>query len=175
MLPILASLLGPLLGKIVDTVGSKIGVDMSSDELKTKKLEIELELQKMVAEQEKAVQAANIKQIEVNIQEAQHGNLFVAGWRPFIGWICGGAMAYHFIIQPLLVFLIATAGTTVDLPSFDMQSLLTVLMGMLGLGAMRTYEKVYGVSREAMRPAAPVKPKGQLVDDPTAGGLVWRE
>lgn len=167
MIPaIITGLLGPILGKVVDTVGSKLGVDMDSDALKEKKLDIELELKKLVAEQEKLIQEANIAQIQVNQEEAKNANIFVSGWRPFIGWICGSALAYHFIIQPLIIFLAASAGHTIELPMFDMQSLLTVLMGMLGLGAMRSYEKVYGVARDTMQstqstftPAGTLPPK----------------
>ena len=171
MIGVLAGLLGPLMGKVIDVVGGKLGVDLSSEELKKTKMELELELTKILAEQEKAIQEANIKQIEVNIAEAKSSSIFVAGWRPFIGWMCGSALAYHYILQPLLVFALTSAGQEVELPAFDMQSLLTVLMGMLGLGAMRTYEKTKGV----VRGSNPSTRKGRLVHDEEAGGLVWRE
>lgn len=141
-------ILTPLLGKVVEAVGTKLGVDMSTDEMKSKRLDIELEIQKIIAEQDKLIQEANLAQIDVNKQEASHQNIFVSGWRPFIGWICGSALAYHFVFQPLLAFLGSASGHPIVLPTFDMQSLLTVLMGMLGLGAMRSYEKVYGVARD---------------------------
>ncbi len=86
--------------------------------------------------------AADQSQTAINQQEASHPNLFVAGWRPFIGWVCGIAFAYHFVLQPLLAFAIANAGGEVKLPAFDMQELSTVLMGMLGLGGLRTIEKI---------------------------------
>lgn len=81
-------------------------------------------------------------QQEINKIEAGSDNLFIAGWRPFIGWVCGVAFAYHYILQPLLAFMIANAGHKVELPSFDMGELSTVLMGLLGLGGLRTFEKV---------------------------------
>ncbi len=88
-------------------------------------------------------------QLEVNRAEAAHKSLFVAGWRPFVGWTCGIALAWHFVGQPLVVFGIALAGVdTPELPTFEMESLLTVLLGMLGLGGLRTFEKTKGVSRE---------------------------
>jgi|TARA_R100000482_G_scaffold69066_1_gene25954 hypothetical protein len=90
---------------------------------------------------------ANMAQIQVNKTEAQHRNVFVAGWRPFTGWICASALAYHFILEPIIVFFLATQGITLQLPEFDMGSLLTVLMGMLGLGGLRTYEKKQGLTR----------------------------
>jgi hypothetical protein len=87
-------------------------------------------------------------QVSVNQAEAQHRSTFVAGWRPFIGWVCGIALAYHFVLSPIIVFGIAISGVTVpELPSFDMNSLMTVLMGMLGLGGLRTYEKSRGLTK----------------------------
>lgn len=90
-------------------------------------------------------------QIKVNQEEAKHVNLFVSGWRPFIGWICGIALMYHFILQPVIVFTLAITGQPVELPSFDMASLMTVLMGMLGLGGLRTFEKFKGVDNGKRR------------------------
>ena len=80
-------------------------------------------------------------QIEVNKTEAQSRSWWIAGWRPATGWICALAMGYHFIIQPFLIFFLALFGMKMDLPSFDMDTLMTVLLGMLGLGGLRTYEK----------------------------------
>lgn len=89
-----------------------------------------------------------LAQIAVNGVEARHENIFVSGWRPFIGWVCGFAFAYNFILQPLFVFVIWTATTFYgvdfpisNLPDLDMASLLAVLGGILGLGSMRTFEK----------------------------------
>ena len=88
-------------------------------------------------------------QIEINKVSAAHKSMFVAGWRPFVGWTCGVALAWHFVGQPLAVFVITYAGVEAPpLPVFEMQSLLTVLLGMLGLGGLRTFEKTKGVSRE---------------------------
>jgi len=88
-----------------------------------------------------------LAQIEVNKQDAK-GNWWQAGWRPFIGWVCGIAFAYHFVLQPFLVFLIlAMAWPMPPLPEFEMTALLTVLGGMLGLGGLRTVEKMKGVAK----------------------------
>jgi len=84
---------------------------------------------------------ANLAQVEINKTEAAHSSIFVAGWRPACGWICSIALLYHFVIQPIIVFILSAAGYSYDLPSFDMSSLMTVLMGMLGLGGLRTFEK----------------------------------
>lgn len=80
-------------------------------------------------------------QLEINKIEAASNRLFVAGARPFFMWVCGVAFAYHFVVQPLLAFVLAAVGHPVTLPNFDMGTLMTVAMGMLGLGGMRTFEK----------------------------------
>ncbi len=97
---------------------------------------------------EKQAQELALAQIEVNKAEAASGSTFRGGWRPFIGWVCGVSFAYHFVLQPLLVFLVALMGWSVpQLPEFDMASLMTVLGGLLGLGSLRTFEKFKGVSK----------------------------
>ena len=97
-----------------------------------------------LAKEEKAklITEINKAQLEVNKVEAGHTSRFVSGWRPFTGWICATAMAYHFILQPLLTFVLYTFGNEIVLPTFDMTTLTTVLLGMLGLGGMRSFEKV---------------------------------
>lgn len=88
-----------------------------------------------------------LAQIAVNRQEAR-GNWFQSGWRPLVGWICASAFAWHFVLQPLLIFLAAASGFEVPpLPEFDMTALLTVLGGLLGLGSLRTFEKTKGIAK----------------------------
>ena len=93
------------------------------------------------------IQRANLAQIEVNKVEAQHRSVFVAGWRPFIGWTCAVAMAYHFVMQPIIIFALSANGIAYDLPEFDMASLMTVVLGILGLGSMRSFEKYKGITK----------------------------
>jgi hypothetical protein len=132
--------LADLVGKVVDRVWPDA----------TRAQEIKLELFK--AEQAGALQELtnawdNAKaQLEVNRAEASTGSLFIAGWRPFVGWVCGFAMVYKYILEPMLIFGFAAAGKPVTLPPFDFTTMVSVLMGMLGLGAMRSYEKVKGVN-----------------------------
>lgn len=84
-------------------------------------------------------------QAELNKIEAGHRSVFVAGWRPFIGWVCGVALAYNFIVRDLLAWVIVNTGSTATLPpDLAMEHLLTILLGMLGLGGMRTLEKMNG-------------------------------
>ena len=93
-------------------------------------------------EKAQLIQEINKAQIEVNKVEAGSSSLFVSGWRPFVGWTCGVALCYHFVLQPFLMFILSSTGNPMELPTFDMTTLTTVLMGMLGLGGLRTYEKV---------------------------------
>tara|TARA_Y100001954_G_scaffold205109_1_gene226910 strand:+ start:402 stop:797 length:396 start_codon:yes stop_codon:yes gene_type:complete len=97
---------------------------------------------------EKHAQELAKGQLEINKAEAGHKSIFVAGWRPFIGWTCGVALAWHFVIAPFIMFFSAYFGLNMPaLPDFDMGSLLTVLMGMLGLGGLRTFEKYKGITK----------------------------
>lgn len=90
-----------------------------------------------------------LAQIDVNKEEAKHSSIFVSGWRPFVGWVCGVALAYNFIIYPLIKYVSVLNGIDIaDLPVLNSGELMTVLMGMLGLGGLRTIEKSKGVARE---------------------------
>lgn len=86
-------------------------------------------------------------QQSINLEEAKSASLFVSGWRPAVGWCCAAAFFYHFLLQPFLAFGFAAAGHKIDLPAFDMDALFTVLMGMLGLGTMRSFDKLKGTSK----------------------------
>ena len=86
-------------------------------------------------------------QIETNKVEAANPNMFVAGWRPFVGWVCGTGFAVQFVIAPIAEWLAALSGHPVKFPELDMETLLTLLGGMLGLGGLRTFEKLKGANR----------------------------
>ena len=73
--------------------------------------------------------------------------MFVSGWRPFIGWSCGVALAWSYVVTPILTFILAQTGYLVELPSMNLGEMMPVLMGMLGLGGLRTFEKFKKVSR----------------------------
>lgn len=135
-----APILAAVAPKLVDLFGDLIETAFP-DSAKREEKRLEYQLKVM-----DALNAIDLAQMEVNKEEAKHASIFVAGWRPFIGWVCGTAFAYHFIVQPLLAFILTAAGHPVVLPEFDMSELMTVLMGILGLGAMRTTEKVKGVT-----------------------------
>lgn len=83
-------------------------------------------------------------QVEVNKVEAASASVFVAGWRPFVGWVCGSGLAIQFVVAPLATWGAELAGKHVTFPPLDMGTLLTLLGGLLGLGSLRTVEKLQG-------------------------------
>ena len=130
-----------MIGKLI---GPVTGLFDKFIEDKDQKAQLAHELATMA---DRHAQDLALAQIEVNKAEAASGSVFKGGWRPFIGWVCGGAFAYHFVLQPVIVFAVLTAGVDLPpLPEFDMASLMTVMMGMLGLGGLRTYEKKQGIT-----------------------------
>ena len=93
-------------------------------------------------EKAELIREINKAQVEVNKIESGSSSLFKSGWRPFVGWTCGIALCYHFVLQPFLMFVLLSIGKPMELPVFDMSTLTTVLFGMLGLGGMRSFEKI---------------------------------
>lgn len=85
-------------------------------------------------------------QVGVNAAEAANSSVFVSGWRPFIGWTCGAAFAWKFVLAPITLAVLLAVGEPVELPALDLTEMWPVLLGMLGLGAMRSYEKTKGVA-----------------------------
>jgi hypothetical protein len=109
------------------------------------KMKIAAELSTMA---ERHAQELAKGQLEVNKAEASSGSIFVAGWRPAVGWVCVLGMAMNFLIVPLGNFGLAIAKIQIVLPLIDTSTMMPVLMGMLGLGGLRTVEKLKNVSRE---------------------------
>ena len=132
---ILSNLLGGDVLDGVDKVASRFiesPSEANAHELKKRALDMQIAL----------------KQVDLNAVEAKHRSRWVAGWRPFIGWVCGSALAWTFIVQPLLVYLLAVfSPETPAPPGVDLAGLYPVLLGMLGLGGLRTYEKKQGVAK----------------------------
>lgn len=131
----------PVIGTIVESVG-KIADDLiTSDEERAK-----LALDSYKAETERMQ-----GQIEVNKVEAAHSNIFVSGWRPAVGWACVAGITYQFVLYPFLVWgwaVMQAAGwisTSLSAPPIlDIEALMVLVTGILGLGAYRTVEKVKG-------------------------------
>ena len=86
-----------------------------------------------------------LEQIKVNSIEASNPSLFVSGWRPAVGWVCVMGLSYSFFAQPLLAWGSISLGINIP-PVLELGNLITILMGMLGLGTLRTFEKVKGVA-----------------------------
>lgn len=86
----------------------------------------------------------NRQQAQTNTAEAQHRSLFVAGWRPAVGWCCALGVFWHFVGYPLALFFAATAGYDGVIPELDTSVLLELIFAMLGMGGLRTYEKLKG-------------------------------
>lgn len=127
------------LSSVLDLVSTVIG-RVWPDKTEVQKEQFMLDLQKEL-DSSKLLSA----QIDVNNSEAQNDNLFVSGWRPFIGWVCATAFAWQFVIVPMVTFLCVLFGhVIVNLPAFDTASLNYVLFGMLGLGTLRSVEKITG-------------------------------
>lgn len=99
------------------------------------------------AEMSRAITDINTAQLEVNKAEAQHRSLFVAGWRPAIGWVCACALAWMFIGKPAAQSALLAAGYDIALPDLPHDRLFELTLGMLGMAGLRTWEKSRGLSR----------------------------
>ena len=91
-------------------------------------------------------QRGELAQLEVNKVEAGSSSLFVAGWRPAIGWVCGAGCAWNWIGLPMASFIMAAIGQTVAIYPADLGEMMPLLLGMLGIGTLRTVEKIKGVA-----------------------------
>lgn len=124
-------------GSIIESVGKVAGDLITTDK---EKMQLEIENRKLD-------QAMDMAQIEVNKIEAASSSLFVAGWRPFIGWGCGSAFLYSAMFEPIARF-VAQVGFNYNgaFPSLDTNLTMQVMLGMLGMAGMRSYEKTKGVA-----------------------------
>lgn len=91
----------------------------------------------------------DLAQIEVNLQEAKSERIFVAGWRPFIGWICGTGIGYHFLLRPIFNGLVAIFGGSAEFPALEIQDLIALVVTMLGSASLRSYDKKNGTGNGA--------------------------
>lgn len=133
----------------MDMTGIGTGLQAISDLVKQffpDKTQAERDQLTLALAQLQASQQDKQMQADVDKQEATSQSLFVAGWRPFIGWVCGTGFLFT-ILGPLISYIAALCGHVgLVFPTLDTESLMTLLFGMLGLGGYRTYEKVKGVS-----------------------------
>ena len=122
--------LTPVINKLADYIPDPVAKANAQAEATTEMLQF--------------VTAQNTAQLAVDQAEASNKSMFVAGWRPAIGWACSAAFGWTYVGQPVASWVAALAGHPVALPALDVSGMMPVLLGMLGLGGMRTFEKVSG-------------------------------
>ncbi len=120
-----------MIDKLIQPVGDILDKFVADKDLKVK----------LSHELEKEIISLNKAQLEVNKVEAKHSNIFVSGWRPAIGWICGFSIGYHFILEPIIQYILIVNAIQFETPEFDFSQLSTIVMAMLGMSTLRTYEK----------------------------------
>ena len=135
MIPAILTALVPALGTLVD----RLIPDRAAAERAKADMEAALV---------KAANDAALAQVEVNKIEAGHSSVFVAGWRPAIGWVCAAALAWAFIVAPIASWGMAVFGLRETLPAIMTDNLFELVLAMLGLGGLRTFEKLRGVARQ---------------------------
>jgi hypothetical protein len=133
VIPIVTALL-PALGTLIDR--------LIPDRAAAERAKAEMEQQLVTA----ANQAA-LAQVEVNKIEAAHSSVFVAGWRPSIGWVCAAGLAWAFVLAPIASWALVVLGIKAELPAIHTDYLLELVLAMLGIGGLRTFEKLRGVAR----------------------------
>jgi len=127
-------LLAPVIGTLIDR--------LIPDKAEAGRVKLEMET-KLV----EAANQVNLAQIENNKIEAGHRTIFVAGWRPFLGWVSGVGFAWAFVGQPIAVWILALTGNTMPIPPLDTAPLTEMVFAMLGLGGLRTFEKSRGLTK----------------------------
>lgn len=142
----LPAFIAPVIASLVDGVLDKI--PNVNDRAKAKE-DLEQELLGIVS-------IATRGQLEINKQEAAHKSIFVAGWRPFIGWVCGVGIAWQFVVIPILnwvILLLVINNPELEgipnLPALDMTELMGLIFALLGMGGLRSFEKSRGVARSS--------------------------
>jgi roadblock/LC7 domain-containing protein len=133
MVPIVTALL-PALGTLIDR--------LIPDRAAAEKAKAEMEMQLVNAANEAAM-----AQVEVNKIEADHSSVFVAGWRPSIGWVCAAGLAWAFVAAPVASWALVAFGIKAELPAIQFDHLFELVLAMLGIGGLRTFEKLRGVAR----------------------------
>jgi hypothetical protein len=137
MAPLLALIpaLGTALGTLIDR--------LIPDEAEAKRARLDME-----AALVNAANQAALAQVEVNKIEAAHPSVFVSGWRPAIGWVCAASLAWAFVLAPVASWGLVVSGVKAELPDIQTDYLLELVIAMLGMGGLRTYEKMRGVARQ---------------------------
>ena len=127
-----SSLIGSEVAQPIEAIGNVVDKLFTSDEERAQG--------KLLME--KLAQHPSDLQVELNKVEANHRSIFVAGWRPFIGWVCGTGLSFVFVINPVIQWFTGKPG-----PVMPVDVMLELILAMLGMGALRTYEKVQGKTK----------------------------
>ncbi len=130
----LAKIIGGAAGDAVGALGNAFDKIFTSDE---ERAQAELVMARVR-------QQPHILQAEINRLEAGHRSLFVAGWRPFIGWVCGLGLAWAFLGHPIFQWLVVLRGLDIAAPEIATDNMLELVLALLGLGGLRTFEKLTG-------------------------------
>jgi len=133
----LIGLISAVLPSVMEVAGRFLPED--AEERRKAEQEIEAQLAQHLA-------AVDLAQIAVNREEAK-GNWFQSGWRPCTGWIAALSFGWVYLVQPMASFVLAQTGNLVQLPSLDMSQMMPILLGLLGLGGLRTLERSKGVGK----------------------------
>ena len=134
--------LNPVLG-IVDGIVDHFVPD------KTEAAKAKSELRSKIVDNQHEINKA---QIAVNVQEAKHKSIFVAGWRPAVGWICAFSLLWHFVLVRMIAWGALIAGVKIPAPpELDVGPLMTLLLGMLGIAGMRSFDKKQGTASRRVR------------------------
>ncbi len=140
MLTALLGVLSPVLDKVLSFIPNPV-----------ERAKAQAQMEADLRAQETALLMAFInsdaKQVEVNKAEAENPNLFVSGWRPFVGWVCGVGIAWTFVLQPVADWILSIYAPKVVTPVLDSSQLMSLLLGLLGMGAMRSFDKLKGTSK----------------------------
>ncbi len=131
---------GPLIAIVNKIIPDKTAAAAAVAQLQ--QLQIQGDLQTELAQ----LQAVTVNQSDIDKVEASNGSMFVAGWRPAVGWVCAAAVALIYIIGPFFVWMTSLLGHPTPFPALDTMQLMTLLFGMLGMGTLRTVDKANGVS-----------------------------
>jgi hypothetical protein len=131
-------IIGDIVGAVKDLV-SEVVVD------KDKKNELNVRLQELADKADDRLHQQLMGQIDVNKVEAAHPSIFVAGWRPAVGWISAIGLGWQFVLSPFAETIARWSGWTGTMPTVDTESLMMLVLGMLGIGAQRSFEKFKGV------------------------------
>lgn len=124
----------PALGTLIDR--------LIPDRAAAERAKLEIEAQLVASANEAA-----LAQVEVNKIEAGHNSVFVAGWRPSIGWVCAAGLVWAFVLAPVASWGLVVLGVKAELPPIQTNYLLELVVAMLGMGGLRTFEKMRGVAR----------------------------